>query len=379
MRNSIIGLIVGVVLGIVLGATVIAPRLQRTPPAADGAQAPPPAAADIAKQLPRALVARPAVSLNMASAFAPEVPVAGDVVTRIDNRIWEISRGQIEIRAHRPGELAPVASLFEAVGSGAVDAAFASPGIAGESVPALYLFAGMPFGPSADEFLAWMQTGGGQALLNEINAARQVHGIPCGLLPATAFGWFRRELLAPQDLKELRMQVTGLGALTLARLGVDALDLPMGNLMLGLEQGEVDAISHGAPAIDLPMEFGTWLKVYYPQGWTQSLTMLELMINLKKWAQLNAAQQSQIETLCGDNIRFSLAAGEAAQYRALQEIAASGVQMYRLPPAIRDALERGWQQVVQQMINEDAEFRRVWQSLTAFRADFAIWRDLSRR
>ena len=379
MRNSIIGLIIGVVLGVVLGATVIAPRLQRTPPAGESAAVPAPTATDIAKQLPRALVPRPAVSLKMASAFPAEFPIAGELVSRIDSRIWEISHGRVEIRAYQPGELAMVNSLFQAVGAGSVDAAFASPGSAADEIPALWLFTGFPFGPPADEFLAWMQTGGGTALLDEINAAHQVHGIPCGLLPATAFGWFRQELQAPQDLKGLHMQVDGLAALVLSRLGVNVVDLPMGELMLALEQGSIDAIAYGAPAVDQRMQFGTWLRYYYPQGWSQSLTMLELMINLKQWTQLTSEQQSQIETMCGDNIQFSLAKGEATQFKALQDIQAAGVQMSRLPPSIRDALERSWQQVIQHEISEDAEFRRVWQSLTAFRADFAVWRDLSQR
>ena len=379
MRSSIIGLVVGAVLGVVLGVTVIAPRLQRADPhIAAKEQTPAPTPTEIAKQLPRALVAKPAVSLRMTSSFPLETPIAGALARRIDSRIWEVSHGQIEIRSHAPGVAISAADLSAAVGSGAIDAAFTAPATGDAKVPALQIFTGVPFGPDGDEFLAWLEFGGGRELLDEINHARDVHGIVCGLLPPSAFGWFRRELQAPQDLKGLRMDIEGLGAKVLARLGVEVVDLSPGDLMLALEQGAVDAVSYASPVIDQRMEFGTWLKNYYPQGWNQSLTTLELMINLKQWGQLNASQRAQIETMCGDNVRYSLSQGDAKQFQALRDMVARGVRLQRLSPAMREALERAWQQAVQQENSNDPEFRRVWQSLTDFRNDFAVWRELSR-
>jgi TRAP-type mannitol/chloroaromatic compound transport system substrate-binding protein len=93
---------------------------------------------------------------------------------------------------------------------------------------------------------------------------------------------------------------------------------------------------------------------------------------------LNASQRAQIETMCGDNVRYSISEGDATQFQALKDMVAQGVRLQRLSPAIREALERAWQQVVQQENSNDPDFRRVWQSLTDFRSDFAVWRELSR-
>jgi TRAP-type mannitol/chloroaromatic compound transport system substrate-binding protein len=378
MRSSIIGLVVGAVLGVVLGVTVIAPRLQR-PNAGmvTTTQPPPPTPTEMARQLPRALVPKPAVSLRMTSSFPLETPIAGALARRIDSRIWEVSHGQIEIRPHAPAAAIFAADLSQAVASGAIDAALTAPAAGDAKVPALQIFTGVPFGPNADEFLAWLEFGGGRQLLDEINHARDVHGIVCGLLPPSAFGWFRRELQAPQDLKGLRMDISGLGAKVLTRLGVEVVSLSPGDLMLAVEQGAIDAVSYASPVIDQRMEFSTWLKNYYPQGWNQSLTALELMINLKQWEQFNATQRAQIETMCGDNVRYSLSEGDAKQFQALKDLVAQGVRLQRLSPGIREALEQAWQQVVQQESGNDPEFRRVWQSLTDFRRDFSVWRELS--
>ncbi len=378
MRNSVIGLIIGVVLGIVLGATVIAPRLQRTAPDAVATPAPTSAPADVAKQLPRVLAPRPDVSMKMASAYPPDTPVAGELARRIDARIWDISHGLLEIRSYPPGALAPVSDLFEAVGSGTIDAAFAPIEPIGMKFPALALFGGVPFGPDVAEFLGWMEFGGGQSLLQEINEQHGVHGLVCGLLPSSAFGWFRQELQSPQQLRGLHMNASGLAGKVLQRLGAEVADLPSGELILAIEQGTIDAVTWSSPMLDKQMAFGTWLKNYYPQGWNQSLTVLALMINKKKWQSLNAMQRAQIQTVCGDNVQQSIAEGEAGQFTALQQMYGAGVHLHRLPPSVRDALERAWQQVVQQESSDDAQFRKVWQSLAAFRGDFAVWRELSR-
>ncbi|MGZ9006467.1 MAG: hypothetical protein ACXW20_22055, partial [Burkholderiales bacterium] len=160
MRNSIIGLIVGAVLGVVLGATVIAPRLERAEPGVRGAApTPPPSPAEVVKQVPRALVAKPDVSLRVARSFPLDAPIAGAIARRLDSRIWELSQGKLEIRSYDPGAEAPAIDLFEAVRSGAMDAALAPPAEGASETPALQIFNGIPFGPSTDELLAWMELG----------------------------------------------------------------------------------------------------------------------------------------------------------------------------------------------------------------------------
>ena len=44
------------------------------------------------------------------------------------------------------------------------------------------------------------------------------------------------------------------------------------------------------------------------------------MINMDKWNNLSEMQQSQIETVCGDNMRHGVAEGEAIQIEALASL-----------------------------------------------------------
>jgi TRAP-type mannitol/chloroaromatic compound transport system substrate-binding protein len=375
MRSGVIGLIIGVVLGIVAGATIIAPRLQRPQPAGTSAEAVPPA--DLAQDLPKLLENRPSLRWKMASAVAGSLPIAGTAARRFDSRIAQVSRGQIEIRFYEPGTLVPASDVVEAVGASAVDSGFAAPGLFSPQSPAFAVFGGIPFGPDMDELLAWMQAGGGDRMLDELARARGVHAIVCGVLPRAAAGWFRSPIETIADLRGLRMRIDGPGGLVLERLGVQVQPLGRESLIVALESGLADAVAQSSPAIDSELGLQTFLQDYYLDGWQRSASLLLFVVSQPKWSQLRAGQQQQIETVCGDNVRFSLAESAVAQYPALKALYAAGVRLHRWPPPIADELRRTWGQIVEERSSRDAEFRRVFTSLADFRREYAVWHSLS--
>jgi TRAP-type mannitol/chloroaromatic compound transport system substrate-binding protein len=40
------------------------------------------------------------------------------------------------------------------------------------------------------------------------------------------------------------------------------------------------------------------------------------------------------------------------------------------------AFEAAWQEVAAEQVAADPDFKRVWESLQAFRADYKIWKEL---
>jgi TRAP-type mannitol/chloroaromatic compound transport system substrate-binding protein len=70
---------------------------------------------------------------------------------------------------------------------------------------------------------------------------------------------------------------------------------------------------------------------------------------------------------------MGLAEGEAIQFAALEELQAKGVTLHRWSPEILAALEAGWQEVVAEESAKNADFARVWESLSTFREDYKIW------
>jgi TRAP-type mannitol/chloroaromatic compound transport system substrate-binding protein len=317
------------------------------------------------------------IRLRMGSAYAGNLPQLGTLAKRIERDIWRVSDGRLEIKFHEPGALVPPLEMFDAVRAGAIDAAFSSPGFWGNKVPALQLFAAVPFGPSAKEYLAWIYFGGGRELFEEIYHVNGIHSVFCGMIAPEASGWFKRRIRTVEDLKGLRMRAFGLGAKVLRKLGVKTSQLAGGDIFLAFESGAIDAAEFSMPAIDLKLGLHRMAKNYYFPGWHQPTTLFELMINHDKWKALPTSAKAQIEAVCGDNVRHGLAEGEAKQYAALKELQSEGVEFRRWPSEILDALKTAWTAVVKEESRTDADFRRVWQSLSAFREDYAIWSELS--
>lgn len=377
MRDTIIGLVIGTVIGVIAGVEWVAPRLppdgsEARPPAA----VPPPAAVDAAR-LPDRPRPRAEVDLDMASAFASGVPHFGALARRVADEVWRVTAGRVELEFHEPGALAPAHELLGAVASGAVDAAFASPGMWGDEVPALQLFGAVPFGPDARETLAWFDSGGGRAMFEEIYRERGVHSVLCGLVAPTASLWVRREIAAPEDLRGLAVVESGLGAKVLERLGAEVRRLSAADTFVALETGAVDGVAGSLPDVDRALGLPALARHAYFPAWQRPVTLLELMVSRDRWESFSAADRARIEAVCGDNVRHGLAVSEAAQFGALKALFADGVQLHRWSPSLADAFRRAWEDVAGEEAGADPEFRRVWRSLRAFRGDYAIWREIS--
>ncbi len=388
MRSVIIGIVIGCVLGVMIGTTVIAPRLDHGHSGAGGTHNAEPALTDADTSspepapaqalLPRSGPERPIIHWRMASAYPGSLPQLGTLAKRIGRKLWEVSEGSLEVEFFEPGTLVPTKEMFDAVASGTIEASFSSPEFWADKAPALQIFSSVPFGPGPGEYLAWIYFGGGQELLNEIYHKQGIHSIMCGIIAPEASGWFRKKFTTVDDFKGLRIRATGLGARVYNKLGVQTLPFEESDIYMALESGKIDAAEFSMPAIDLKLGFYELAGYYYFPGWHQPSTLYDLIINKDKWDALPRTKKSQIEAVCGDNIRFGLAEGEALQFGALRELTAKGVKIRRWPSPIMAAFRSAWADVAKEQSGGDATFRRVWDSLSKFRKNYSTWGELAR-
>ncbi|MGP1395351.1 MAG: TRAP transporter substrate-binding protein [Inquilinaceae bacterium] len=317
------------------------------------------------------------VRMNMASTYAGTLTQLGTLGKRIEERIDLVSGGDVQIRFFDPGALIPALEVFDAVSTGAVEAGWSTPGYWAGRVPSLALFAAVPFGPQSGEYLAWYYFGGGQEMFEEIYHRYNIHSVICGVIAPEASGWFRQPIESAEDLAGLKMRFFGLGARVMEKMGVSTQLLAGGDIFPALELGTIDATEFSMPAIDLNLGFYQVASHYYFPGWHQQSTMFDLMINLDLWNGMTEQQQAQIEAVCGDNVRYGLAEGEAIQFAALQELQDQhGVTIHEWSPEILDALRTAWGEVTQELIESDEDFARVWDSLSTFRENYKVWGEL---
>jgi len=314
---------------------------------------------------------------NMQSTYPGSLPQLGTLGQRIADQITAITAGEVTIEFQNPGGVVPALEVFDAVGSGAVEAGWSTPGYWAGRVPALQLLAAVPFGPQAGEYIAWLKFGGGQEFLEELYEPHNIHSQICGIIAPEASGWFREELSSVEDLRGLSMRFFGLGAKVMERMGVSTQLLAGGDIFPALELGTIDATEFSMPAIDLNLGFYQVASHYYFPGWHQQSTMFDLMINLDLWESLDDRTQLMIETVCDANITYGLAEGEAIQVEALRVLEEEhGVQIHQWSADDLAALEAAWEETAAELVASDEDFARVYESYTTFRAGYARWREL---
>ena len=113
------------------------------------------------------------------------------------------------------------------------------------------MFAAVPFGPRAGEYLGWIYYGGGYELWDAIYEPHGLKSLPCGIIAPEASGWFRQEITSIDDLAGLKMRFFGLGAKVMEKIGVSTQLIAGGDIFPALERGSIDATEYSMPAIDL--------------------------------------------------------------------------------------------------------------------------------
>jgi TRAP-type mannitol/chloroaromatic compound transport system substrate-binding protein len=84
----------------------------------------------------------------------------------------------------------------------------------------MIFFASVPFGPNVNEYVAWIQHGGGYQLYEKYDGEHNIKSCQCGIVVAESSGWFREPIESLDDLKGNKMRFFGLGAKVMGKLGV---------------------------------------------------------------------------------------------------------------------------------------------------------------
>ncbi len=316
------------------------------------------------------------VRWNMGSACGSKLTQLGTLGVSLSEKVERSTGGNIRLKFFEPGALVPPLEMFDAISAGSLDAAWSTPGYWVGKDETFAMFSAVPFGPRAGEYLGWMYYGGGQELMDELYSQFNIKSITCGVIAPEASGWFRKEITGVDDLKGLKMRFFGLGAKVMEKMGVSTQLLAGGDIFPALERGSIDATEFSMPAIDLNLGFYQVAKHYYFPGWHQQATLFELMMNMDKYNALSDTQKAQLEMACGDNVREGLAEGEAIQGAALAELQEKGVTIHRWPPEVLEELNGDWNEVASELASSNPNFKKVWESYSAFREQYKIWDEL---
>ena len=314
-------------------------------------------------------------TLELTSAFGKNLPILGTAATDFVANINGIS-SEVEFEHFDPGKLVPALEALDAVSNGSVDAAYATSGYWQGKINAASLFAAVPFGPEAGEFLGWVLYDDGAKYWQQMydDNGYNVRALPCGVIAPETSGWFKNEINSIEDLEGLNMRFFGLGAKVMQKLGVSTSLLGASDIFPALERGAIDATEFSMPRIDARLGFHKIAKYNYFPGWHQPSTLFELLVNKDVWEGLDEKAQKQIEVACLATITTNLAEGEATNYAAMVDnVENNGVTIKRWSPEILDTFQSAWVEVVAELSADDPFFQEVWADLEEYRAGYKTW------
>ncbi|MCX7561733.1 TRAP transporter substrate-binding protein [Sulfitobacter sp. F26204] len=315
------------------------------------------------------------IRLDVQSAFPLATPSAGENATYFGDRINRLSHGELEVKVYGAGKLVPSLQIFDAVQQGTLDAGMTSPHYVAGRFPAVQFFGGAPFGLDPVRHADWIYNGGGGEIWSEIYEAQGVKTIPCGLMGAESGGWYNFRIESTEDLKGKKIRFAGLAGSVMAKLGASVVLLPLSEVYPGLERGVIDGAEVSMPAIDTLFGLQQVSQYFYLPGWHQPSAMNELIINLNKWDSFDAEQQSLIYETCKAINLSSIMSTETLNAKAVSDFEAAGVEILPFPDTVLNDLRMAFDSVVTEQASKDGDFRRVWDSLQAYRADISAWSD----
>ena len=313
------------------------------------------------------------VSLTVQSAWPFVLPASGRDAEHFAQTVNIASGGSVEIDLHNAGKLVPAFEIFDSVQRGTLDAGFTSPLYVAGKFPAVQLFGGVPFGPDALEYMGWIYNGGGLDIWREIYAAQGVVTVPCGLMESESGGWYKTEINSEADLEGLKLRFAGLAGEVMKKMGASVVLLSGGDIYPNLERGVIDGTEFSMPAIDKIIGFDKIVKNYYVPGWHQPAAINELIINKAKWDGMSDAQRALIEISCRETMLWGVTSTLTENAEAIEAFKENGVEIKQFPPELIEAFRVATDEVMTEQAEKDEDFKRVLESLQAYRAGNANW------
>ncbi|WP_461483306.1 TRAP transporter substrate-binding protein [Porticoccus sp.] len=290
----------------------------------------------------------------------------------------KMSAGRLKVKVYGATQLVPALEVFDAVSQGTAEMGHGAAYYWKGKTPTSPLFTSVPFGLNAQEMNGWLHYGGGMELWRELYEPFNLVPLAAGNTGVQMAGWFNREINSLEDLKGLKMRIPGLGGEVMSRVGVEAVNIPGGELYTSMQTGVIDATEWVGPYNDLAFGFHQVAKYYYYPGWHEPGPTLELIVNKPAYESLPADLQAIVEAAARAVNQDMLDDYTARNNAALNELVNThGVELRQLPDDVLAELNRVTDQVLDEIAESDPMFKKVYASQKAFKTEAMQYHKIS--
>src|SRR5690349_3656955 len=170
------------------------------------------AVAGAAVAAPNVVSAQGPIAMRFQSTW-PSKDIFHEYATDFGKRVNDMTGGDLKIEVLPAGAVVPAFGLLDAVSKGVLDGGHGVLVYHYGKQTALALWGSGPgFAMDANMLLAWHRYGGGKELLEKLYASinANVVSFPYGPMPSQPFGWFKKPITKPEDIKGLKFRTVGI-------------------------------------------------------------------------------------------------------------------------------------------------------------------------
>lgn len=291
--------------------------------------------------------------------------------------INEASDGDISVRVYPAGAQIGALEVYDAVSNGAFALAHTAPYYFIDKHPAHGFFTSVPFGMDSQQFNAWMYSGNGNDLHQELLEPDNMVAFVSGNTGAQTGGWFRREINTVADLQGLTMRFPGFGGQVLSRVGMNIQNIPGGELFLALDTGVVDAADWVGPYDDQILGLNRVAPYYYFPSWAEPGPGVATYMNKDEYEGLPEDLQAVVRDACARANVEMLSNYDTKNYVALLELMASGTEIRIFSDELLEAFADATEEIHEENAKGHPMYGTILEDYREFMGNVRSWTRLT--
>ncbi|MDB6179819.1 TRAP transporter substrate-binding protein [Paracoccus fistulariae] len=315
----------------------------------------------------------PSVNWRMASSFPKSLDTIYGGGEELAARVKEATDGKFNIQVFSAGEIVPGLDAINAATDGTVECAHSVGYYNWGKDAAFACGADLPFTFSARAKAAYNYQGGGIDNYNAFLEKYNLVSYPGGNTGVQMGGWYRKEINTLQDLKGLKMRISGLAGRVMEKLGVVPQQIAGGDIYPSLEKGTIDAAEWVGPYDDNKLGFQKVAPYYYYPGFWEGGPTVGFFMNKGKFDELPDSYKSLLRTCCQATDQNMLAKYDMKNPTALKELVGGGAQLRPFSEEILTAAFAAANEVYAEISAENEAFKTQYEAMLQYRDDWYLY------
>jgi TRAP-type mannitol/chloroaromatic compound transport system substrate-binding protein len=292
-------------------------------------------------------------------------------------KVNDMTGGDLKIEVLPAGAVVPAFGLLDAVSKGVLDGGHGVLVYHYGKQTALALWGSGPgFAMDANMLLSWHRYGGGKELLAKLyeSIGANVVSFPYGPMPTQPFGWFKKPIAKPDDIKGIKFRTVGISIDVYTAQGAAVNALPGGEIVAAMDRGLIDAAEFNNATSDRILGFPDVSKVCMLQSYHQNAEQLEITFNKDKYTalpdKLKAIIANAVDAASAD-MSWKAIDRYSKDYIELQT--KDNVKFYKTPDSILKQQLEIYDDVVKKKAAENPIFKEIIQSQIDFAKRATQW------